>query len=267
VIPPSVIAKLAEARGRCSTELWGQLIYRISRFQAHPTSDSITRSTEGLNNPDLAWSLSQAFSQVQGAGWSEIAGAMAVIDQLVGGKKPFIEFIWSGPPNGRFPVRRIDQVLYDLIAGAQRRILVVTFAAHGIAHLCHHLAAAVRRGAALTLIVEREDDSEGQLSIDALHAFRALPLEKTTILYWPIQRRERNNAGRPGKLHAKCAIIDDTAVVSSANFTDDAFNRNMELGILLKEPALVELLCSHFVELHRRAIFRRFDLSNADWES
>lgn len=262
MLPTHVISKLAEARGRCSNELWGALIERVSHFDARPTPDSTTKATEGLNNPDLAWSLSQAFSHAEEADWREIAGAMVVIDQLVGGKKPFADFVWSGPANGRFPVRRIDQVLYDLIASAQRRILLVTFAAHRIAHLCAHLSTAVRRGVELTLIVEREDESEGQLSVDALRAFRELPLERSTILYWPVEKRERNEAGYPGKLHAKCAIVDDTAIVGSANFTDDAFNRNMELGIVIREPIFAESLWSHFCELRQTGILQVYDHKN-----
>lgn len=264
MLTTNVISKLAEARGRCTAKLWDKLIERVSQLETVPTPDSISRSIEGLNNPDLAWSLSQAFSLANETAWREIAGAMVVIDQLVGGKRPFVDFVWSGPANGRFPVRRIDQMLYDLIASAQRRILLVTFAAHRIAHLCAHLSTAVRRGVELTLIIEREEDSEGQLSVDALRAFRELPLERTKILYWPIDKRERNAAGYPGKLHAKCAVVDDTAIVGSANFTDDAFNRNMELGVVLKEPNLVESLYSHFNELRQKGILRGFDPTKVD---
>jgi phosphatidylserine/phosphatidylglycerophosphate/cardiolipin synthase-like enzyme len=35
-----------------------------------------------------------------------------------------------------------------------------------------------------------------------------------------------------GKLHAKAAVIDKQALLSSANLTDDAFLRNLELGVL-----------------------------------
>jgi phosphatidylserine/phosphatidylglycerophosphate/cardiolipin synthase-like enzyme len=44
----------------------------------------------------------------------------------------------------------------------------------------------------------------------------------------PWDKRERNQAGRLGKLHAKAAVIDDTVVISSANLTYDAFNRNLK---------------------------------------
>lgn len=264
MLSTNVISKLAEARGHCTAELWGKLIERVSQLETRPAPDSISKSTEGLNNPDLAWSLSQAFSLAKETAWREIAGAMLVIDQLVGGKRPFADFVWSGPDHGRFPVRRMDQVLYDLVAAAQRRILLVTFAAHRIAHLCAHLSTVVRRGVELTLIVEREEDCEGQLSVDALRAFRELPLERTKILYWLIEKRERNEAGHPGKLHAKCAIVDDTAIVGSANFTDDAFNRNMELGLVLRKPILVESLFSHFNELYQKGILRTFDPTKAE---
>ena len=48
-------------------------------------------------------------------------------------------------------------------------------------------------------------------------------IQASEIYQWPVEKRERNQAGRPGKLHAKVAIVDDMALVSSANLTDDAW--------------------------------------------
>ncbi len=89
---------------------------------------------------------------------------MVAVDYLVGDNSTLAEIIWTGPANGRFPVRRIDQVLYDLIANANHRIVLVTFAAHRVQHLCDHLTQAVRRGVERTLIVEGEEESEGRRS-------------------------------------------------------------------------------------------------------
>jgi cardiolipin synthase A/B len=55
--------------------------------------------------------------------------------------------------------------------------------------------------------------------------------------------------GRPAKLHAKLAVIDDQAVLSSANLTDDAFNRNLELGIVLSGHVILQRLREHFDSL------------------
>ena len=261
MLSSKTVSALTEARRHCTTDVWKQLVERISIFEDYPTHELIAQATTGVANPHTAWLLSEAFLSAMDTKWSQIAGAMFAIDHFLGQNSLVADFIWTGPANGRFPVRRIDQVLYDLVAVAQRRILLVTFAAHRIAHLCQHLSAAVARGVELTLIVEREDESEGQLSVDALQAFKELPLRKIQVLYWPIENRGHNEAGRPGKLHAKCAILDDTAIIGSANFTDDAFNRNIELGVMLRGPVLVESLFSHFEELKRKGALRSLNLT------
>lgn len=127
--------------------------------------------------------------------------------------------------------------------------MLVTFAAHRVRLLCEHLTQAVGRGVELTLIIESEDESEGQLTRDAIAAFKDIPAQRTQIYYWPLNKRERNQAGRPGKLHMKCAIVDNVALIGSANLTDDAFNRNMKLGMLVREQGTIEALSEHFREL------------------
>jgi phosphatidylserine/phosphatidylglycerophosphate/cardiolipin synthase-like enzyme len=44
------------------------------------------------------------------------------------------------------------------------------------------------------------------------------------------------------------------ALVGSANLTDDAFNRNMELGLLVRDPAPVASIVEHFEELIHRGV-------------
>ena len=157
-----------------------------------------------------------------------------------------IEMLWSGPsPAEKIPARRIDQALYDLIGVAEREIMLVTFAAGKIERLTKELLKAIQRGVKVKLILEFEQSSEGQLSYDALNAFPAALISGAQVYCWPTERRERNQAGKPGKLHAKLAIIDDVAVVSSANLTDDAFSRNFEMGVRLRDREFLEAAQSH----------------------
>ena len=145
-----------------------------------------------------------------------------------------IELLWAGPsPANKVPARRIDQALYDLIANAKHEILLITFAAAKITRLTDELCKAAQRGVKIRLILEFEESSEGQLSFDAMKAFPSALIKVVNVYHWPVEKRDRNQAGRPGKLHAKVAIIDDTALISSANLTDDAFNRNLEVGVLI----------------------------------
>jgi phosphatidylserine/phosphatidylglycerophosphate/cardiolipin synthase-like enzyme len=48
-------------------------------------------------------------------------------------------------------------------------------------------------------------------------------------------------------LHAKCIVADSEAVfISSANFTEAAQNRNIEIGLLVRSAALASRITSHF---------------------
>ncbi len=162
----------------------------------------------------------------------------------------YVELLWSGPaPANQLPARRIDQALYDLIASAKREILMVTFAAAKIQRLTGELWNAARSGVRIRLILEFEESSEGQLSYDALRAFPAALIQASEIYQWPVEKRERNQAGRPGKLHAKVAIVDDIALVSSANLTDDAFNRNLEVGIMVTNKEFLMSTKTYFDSL------------------
>lgn len=158
-----------------------------------------------------------------------------------------IELLWAGPsPSDHIPARRIDQTLYDLIAKAKREILLVTFAAAKIERLTAELRKAAQRGVRIRLILEFEQSSEGQLSFDALKAFPPELIASATVYHWPVDKRERNQAGRPGKLHAKVALVDDVVLISSANLTDDAFNRNLEVGVLMKAHDVLLNVRSYF---------------------
>src|SRR6266850_473795 len=166
MVSRDLVADLAEARRRIPAEVWRKLSVDLAACTGSPEPLSIQRATALLLNRDAAWILSKTFQECATAAWAEIAATMVAVDYLVGDSSPLTEIIWTGPANSRFPVRRVDQVLYDLISAATRRIVLVTFAAHRVRHLCAHLTQAVQRGVDLKLIVESEGESEGQLTLD-----------------------------------------------------------------------------------------------------
>jgi cardiolipin synthase len=192
--------------------------------------------------------------------WEAMAWTLKTAQALQGSwqAKQDIELLWGGPaPPIAVPARRIDQALYDLIAGATLEITLVTFAAAKIQRLATALLTAAERGVAVCLILEFEHSSEGQLSFDALRAFPPSLVAASKVYHWPLEKRERNQLGRPGKLHAKVAIIDDTVLVSSANLTDDAFSRNIECGVLVKSPDFLRSTRGYLEELRGRGVLVR----------
>jgi phosphatidylserine/phosphatidylglycerophosphate/cardiolipin synthase-like enzyme len=215
---------------------------------------SILRGLDHIVNRDIQWAIHKGLKASEPSNWPEVAAALLAIEQMASNRAPAINIVWTGPASGSFAARRIDQFLYDLLATAERRVLLVTFAAHKIARLTEGLRAAHARGVQVTMLLETEDDSDGQLSFDAAKAFGALPMNEIEVLQWPRASRENNAAGRPGKLHAKCAVVDDTVLVGSANLTDDAFNRNMEMGLTTSDKGLADRVVAHFRELQALGI-------------
>ena len=63
--------------------------------------------------------------------------------------------------------------------------------------------------------------------------------------------------GPAGVLHAKAVVIDDEAVfVTSANLTEAALDRNIEMGLLVRDAALAASVSSHFRVLIDRSVLR-----------
>lgn len=212
----------------------------LKMVSAAANTEQVLQSIPPTHNADLAFLMADVVRLSAGKmSWEALAWAISATASAYARwqrDRP-IELLWAGPlPANQIPARRIDQTLYDLIADAKKEILLVTFAAAKIGRLTGELLKATQRGVPIRLILEFEQSSEGQLSYDALNAFPPALALAAEVLCWPLEQRGRNLAGRPGKLHAKLAIVDDTAIVSSANLTDDAFNRNLEVGVMLKNP-------------------------------
>ena len=62
-------------------------------------------------------------------------------------------------------------------------------------------------------------------------------------------------------LHAKCVVVDGReALVTSANFTEAAQERNIELGVLVKHPGVAQRIEDHFHALIERSHLERLPL-------
>jgi cardiolipin synthase len=217
---------------------WMEVACAILRgLPATASAEFVLQRMPTTTNSDLAFLMSGVVRAAAGQmSWEALGWALqtALATFHACRTEQQIELLWSGPSSAnQIAARRIDQALYDLIAVARSEILLVTFAAAQINRLTEVLWKAVQRGVKIRLILEFKQSSEGQLSYDALKAFPPLLIDAAEVYHWPVERRERNNAGRPGKLHAKMAIVDEVVMVSSANLTDDAFNRNLEVGVMI----------------------------------
>ncbi|MBK8536914.1 MAG: hypothetical protein IPL59_18560 [Candidatus Competibacteraceae bacterium] len=85
---------------------------------------------------------------------------------------------------------------------------------------------------------------------------REWPGERLPTVYYD-QRSLELDAAKRASLHAKCVVVDrQTAFVSSANFTEAAQVRNIEVGVLIRNPAIAESLNRHFEALIEAGVLR-----------
>jgi phosphatidylserine/phosphatidylglycerophosphate/cardiolipin synthase-like enzyme len=161
-----------------------------------------------------------------------------------------VEIVWTGPETAETRFRHTEQAILEVLHSAQQRLTVVSYAVYRIPRIRDALLAAANRGVNIRLIVETPNRIEGQTEYDCLLALGDNVASTASVYYWPPEHRAKDDNGRIGILHVKCAVADGQRLfLSSANLTDYAFTINMELGLLVtggKRPAEIE---RHFEKL------------------
>ena len=163
------------------------------------------------------------------------------------------DVVWTGPTSVHVPVRQSAQVLLELIDDSVRRLIVLSFAAYKVPAVAAALRNAGSRGVDVRLVLETKEDSMGRLTADAANAFEALH-RSATFWVWPGDQRPHEGAA----MHAKAAVSDGkSALVTSANLTGSALDRNMELGLLIKGGPVPRRLEDHLLALMASGVLHR----------
>ncbi|MBK5221557.1 MAG: hypothetical protein JJE52_01505 [Acidimicrobiia bacterium] len=160
-----------------------------------------------------------------------------------GADVPAVEVVVTGPDSPAAPVRLTSEVVRQLIDQATHRVTLVSYAAYRMAAVIAALDAAVARGVTVNLILESAANLDGG---GGAHAYA-----KYRTYHWPTDRREPPDA----KLHAKAVIIDSSDVLlTSANMTNAAYDKNIELGVLCRGGGVARQVQAHFDALISRGI-------------
>ena len=169
-----------------------------------------------------------------------------------------LELVWTGPNPAKTPLRRIDQVLLALLDNAQKSLLLVTYTSYAVPHIREGLLRACHRGVCVTLVIDSQEKEGEKPGLEPIAVFGAELVEKANVYVWPLANRERDEKGRPGVLHVKCAIADQQEMLlSSANLTGFAMTMNMELGLFVRGSSLPEQVYQHFSTLLKQGILER----------
>lgn len=162
------------------------------------------------------------------------------------------ELVWTGPSTPVVPVRRTEQVLSDLIRGTERRLTMTSFGIFQVPRLVEDLEHALARGVALRIVLGDRESHSAQEIDSQRHQLGRVVATGASLLQWPTERRPRDEQGRAGLMHVKAAVADSrVAFLTSANLTEAALERNMELGVLIRGgylPAAIDRLIDALLE-------------------
>jgi phosphatidylserine/phosphatidylglycerophosphate/cardiolipin synthase-like enzyme len=234
-LPHAVMLAVAEAVARHDT--LGRPAARQAILESVPTPDF--REATGAF-------LDRWHSGASGVGAEAVAVALvtAAVSERDHRQEEVVEVVWTGPEPGGTRFRQTEQAILEVVNAATRRLTVVSYAVYQIPRIRDALVAAASRGVGIRLIVETPNRIEGQGQYDCLLALGANVASACSVYYWPQENRPRDDNGKVGILHVKCAVADGHRLfLSSANLTEYAFTINMELGLLVtggKLPGQVE---------------------------
>ncbi len=202
---------------------------------------------------DLVAAWKVAPGAVAGAGIALALRAAGATARAIRGEMT-VEPVWTGPATPEMAVRLSRAALLEVIGTAQRRLILVSYAAYKVGDLVDALAAALGRGVDVRFVLETAEASGGALSFDAADAFSSL-VGQAKFYVWPANQRPPG-----GKLHVKAAIADEhVALVTSANLTGAALDENMELGLLVRGGPVPRRLARHFMDLMDRGVLERVE--------
>jgi phosphatidylserine/phosphatidylglycerophosphate/cardiolipin synthase-like enzyme len=177
---------------------------------------------------------------------------------------PRPDLVWSGPEVPGLHARDTKQVYEELLGSAERSVWLSTYVYFDGPKAFEVLARRMETvsGLRVTLLLNiqrKRGDTTAAEQLVRRFADRFWTAEwpgasRPSIFYDP---RALDSDPPGGVLHAKAVVADDEAVfVTSANLTEAALERNIELGLLVRDRALAASVCTHFRGLIDRGLLR-----------
>jgi phosphatidylserine/phosphatidylglycerophosphate/cardiolipin synthase-like enzyme len=187
----------------------------------------------------------------------------------VAGRTPKPDLVWSGPEVPGLYARDTRRVYEELLGSAERSIWASTYAFFDGPKAFEVLARRMdaRPTLRVTLLLNIQRKRGDNTASDQLVRRFADRFWKTqwpgsshpNVFYDP---RALDPDGPGGVLHAKAVVADDEAVfVTSANLTEAALDRNIELGILIRDRPFALTISGYFRHLIDRNLLKPLPLT------
>ena len=170
--------------------------------------------------------------------------------------------VWTGPTAHGLSSRDTRVVVRELFESAERHVIVSTYAMFNGRELFEPLAERMAAVPGLRVQLFTNVAPGHGMTHDAsrakfAHDFRAnhWPWQQLPEVYFDPRSLDPSEKA---VLHAKCVVVDGVrALVTSANLTESATERNVEAGILTTHPSIPRELAEQFVGLIEAGLVER----------
>ena len=193
-----------------------------------------------LGRPDATEAIARVLAAAARTGAEPAASYLHGLADGAAHRSGRVQAVWTGPAAHEVPVRSTLGALLDLVGQARSELWLSTYSASPHQRLREAVAAAVRRGAAVSILIETLGGAGSAISgSEPSLAFAGL--DGVRLYTWPKRRRPAE-----AKLHAKLALADRTRLlVTSANFTGHGLEHNLEAGLLVHGGAAPARTAEH----------------------
>ncbi len=191
------------------------------------------------------------------------AAWLRAVDRVIS-RTPRPDLVWSGPEVPGIHARNTRRVYEELLGSAGRSVWASTYAFFDGPKAFEVLARSMdmRPELRVTLLLNiqrRRGDTTAAEQLVRRFADHFWKMDwpgssHPRVFYDP---RALDLEGAGGVLHAKAVVADDEAVfVTSANLTEAALDRNIEVGLLVRDRALALSVTTHFGALIEQGLLR-----------
>lgn len=243
-----------------------------------------------LRNGQLAMGLSAAsFSQLLGGRCNEVVVCLEslvadglglpqcaiLLDAIIDERERApnlakqLELVLSGPDVPGVPTSDTAATMQTLVQEACHEVLLVGYAVYNGERLFEPLAIRMKENPKLKVtlcldIARRFGDTS--LSSEVVKRFvlefrtKHWPWDELPNLFYD-PRALSESSDQRASLHAKCVVVDrSAALITSANFTDAAQRKNIEMGLLVRHAPLAERVACYFEGLCASGVLVRCPL-------
>ena len=179
-----------------------------------------------------------------------------------------VSLVWTGPEVCVEESRDTQVVVRELFEQAQRDLLIVGYAFYQgqtiFAPVAQRMSQDPSFRVRFCVHITRsygdhtsEDDALVQAHMRDFKA-KQWPLGAPAPQVYYDPRTVARGVAKRASLHAKCIVVDHArALITSANFTEAAYTRNIEAGVLVEDPYLAQSLVRQFDHLIAAEVLTR----------